>query len=243
VTAPETGAADSVLQSRTLADVARAVNYHRWLTDLARPHLGDHPLELGSGLGDYAERWLAGGVPAITVTEIDPSRLAVLHERFDGRPEVTVRSIDILRPAPAQHSSLVAFNVLEHIEEDVAALRAAHTVVRPGGSVVMFVPAFRFAMSRFDRQIGHVRRYTRSQLTGAMAAAGLDVREARYVNMPGLVAWFVGMRILRMTPGEQSALDVWDRFVVPAARRWESRFPVPFGQSVFAVARVPGGEQ
>ncbi|MGY1811015.1 class I SAM-dependent methyltransferase [Blastococcus sp. SYSU D00669] len=239
MTAPRPVTGDSELQSQTLASVAQADNYHRWLTDLARPHLGDHPVELGSGLGDYAERWLAGGVPRITVTEADPSRLDVLRQRFADRPEVRVRAIDVFSPEPGDHSAYVAFNVLEHIEDHVGALRAAHTLLRPGGRVVMFVPAFAFAMSRFDREIGHVRRYRRKDLSGAMTAAGLEVLESRYVNMPGLPAWFVAMRLLKQTPGEHGGLAVWDRVVVPAARWTEERVRAPFGQSVFAVARVP----
>jgi SAM-dependent methyltransferase len=231
---------DTVLQSRTLESIASAENYHAWLTDLAVPHLGEHPLELGSGLGDYAARWLSNGVPEITVTEIDPSRLGVLQDRFRNDPRVHVRCLDVLNAAPADHSSFLAFNVLEHIPEDVAALRGARRLVRPGGAVVILVPAFRFAMSRFDRAVGHVRRYTRSSLRTALTSAGLVVDELRYVNAPGLLAWFVGMRLLRMTPGDGLLLRLWDRLVVPRARSLEERFGAPFGQSVFAVAHAPG---
>ena len=62
---------DTVAQSEVLESLASAVNYNRWLTDLARPHLGDSPIELGSGLGDYAQAWLDSGVPRITTTEIE----------------------------------------------------------------------------------------------------------------------------------------------------------------------------
>jgi SAM-dependent methyltransferase len=230
---------DSGLQSQTLESVASAENYHAWLTDLARPHLGDHPLELGSGLGDYAQRWLDDGLPEITVTEADPERLAVLRSRFAGDPRVHVHPIDVLRPVPAGHSAYVAFNVLEHIPDDVQALKAAHVLLRPGGKVIMFVPAFELAMSRFDREVGHVRRYTRRSLRGAMTAARLVVDDVRYVDVPGLLAWFVGMRLLRMTPGGGPLLAVWDRLVVPVARWLESRVRAPFGKSVFAVAHVP----
>ena len=231
---------DSVLQSRTLESVASAVNYHDWLTSLTRPHLGEHPVELGSGLGDYAQRWLDLGVPRITVTEADPSRLTLLHERFAAEERVDVRFLDVAQPEQAAHSALVMVNVLEHIPDDVAALRAAHSLVRPGGAVVVLVPAFTFAMSRFDRAVGHVRRYTAPSLTRAVTAAGLGVEDVRYVNLPGLPAWFVGMRLLRMTPGDSRALSFWDAQVVPRARRWEERHRPPFGQSVLAVARVPG---
>ena len=64
----------------------------------------------------------------------------------------------------------------------------------------MFVPAFEFAMSRFDREVGHVRRYTVTSMRSALTEAGLEIVEARYVNLPGLPAWFVGMRLLGCHP-------------------------------------------
>jgi|SRR5450631_283806 len=231
---------DSVLQSQTLESVASAVQYHDWLTSLARPYLGDAPIELGSGLGDYAQTWLDQGVTQMTATEVDPSRLAYLRDRFADEPRIKVVPLDVFDPPTAQYSSFVAFNVLEHIPNQLGALRAAHTLLQPGGYVIMFVPAFEFAMSRFDRRVGHVRRYTVGSMRSALLAAGLEIETIHYVNMPGLLAWFVGMRMLGMTPGEGQLLSIWDRHVVPRARRWESRHQAPFGQSVFAVARVPG---
>ena len=230
---------DTALQSTILESLSSAVNYNRWLTSLAEPYLGDWPIELGSGLGDYAQAWLDAGVPCITTTELDPSRLAHLRRRFAGHPRADVEIFDVLRPPERKHSALVAFNVLEHISDDVGALRAAHALLRPGGLVIMFVPAFPFAMSHFDRAIGHVRRYTLASMREAMRAAQLDIVDARYVNMPGLPAWYLTMRLLRMTPGDGRLLAAWDSRVIPLARRWESRHRVPFGQSVFAVGRVP----
>ena len=207
---------------------------------MALPFLGDHAIEVGSGLGDYAEQWLASGVPELTVSEVDPTRLAILEGKFGDEPRVHVRALDVFHPPKGDYSAMVAFNVLEHIPDQVAALRAAHRLVRPGGAVVMFVPAFGFAMSKFDRAVGHVRRYTVSSMVGAMSQAGLSVEEAKYVNIPGLAAWFVGMRLLRMTPGEGRILTTWDTQVIPRTRRWEAKHKAPFGQSVFAVGRVPG---
>jgi SAM-dependent methyltransferase len=230
---------DTALQSSVLEVLDSAVRYRCWLTSLALPYLGAHALELGSGLGDYACTWLDAGVPRITVSEMDPSRLTALKERFTGDPRVEVIQLDASDPPARRHSSLVAFNVLEHIPDDVGALRAAHRLVVPGGAVVMFVPAFEFAMSRFDRQVGHVRRYTRKSLRHAFLAAGLTVQRLHYVNAPGLLAWFVGMRLLGMTPEDGWLVRSWDRTVVPAARGVEKFVRPPFGQSVFAVGRVP----
>lgn len=228
-----------MLQSSTLESLATAVRYHDWLTDLARPYLGENPIELGSGLGDYAATWLDKGVPSITVTDADASRLGVLHDRFGDDERVTVLGLDVFDPPARTHSSFVAYNVLEHIDDHVGALAAAHTLVEPGGAVVMFVPAFPFAMSEFDLAVGHVRRYRLATMRAAYEEAGLTMERLHYVNAPGLLAWFVGMRLLKMTPGDGPLVRVWDRMVVPVARAAEKRITPLFGQSVFAVGRVP----
>lgn len=235
---PSSVLGDSGLQSQTLEDIASAVNYHRWLRDLARPFLGADPLEFGSGLGDYAEAFVAEGVPRFTVTDADPSRIEALGRRFAHEDRVDVRALDVTDVGLGDHSSVVAFNVLEHIPDDAAALRGAAGLVRNGGAVIMLVPAFPFAMSDFDRRVGHVRRYRRADLRAAFEAAGLEVEKLHYVNAPGLPAWFVGMRLLRGTPTDGPMLRFWDAAVVPMARRVESRLRAPFGQSLFAVGRV-----
>lgn len=231
-------AGDSQLQSFTLESLASAVNYHRWLTDLVRPYLGEDAIEVGSGLGDYAQTWLDTGLERLTVSDADQSRGSLLRSRFDGDARVTVRDLDVFHPYQGEHSAMVALNVLEHIEDDAGALRAAHQLVRPGGAVVMFVPAFNGAMSQFDRAVGHYRRYRKATLCSAYERAGLTMERVQYVNMPGLLAWFVGMRLLRMTPQDGPTVRLWDNLVVPVARTVESRVSAPFGQSLLAVGRV-----
>jgi SAM-dependent methyltransferase len=229
---------DSRLQSFTLESLTSAVNYHRWVTDLLAPYLGDDPLEIGSGLGDYARTWLDDGLAKVTVSDLDPHRLQLLRERFAADPRASVEQIDVFTAAPARHSSAVAVNVLEHIQDDSGALSGMARLVAPGGVVAVFVPAFPFAMSRFDREVGHFRRYRAASLSQAFETAGLRVERLHYVNAPGLFAWFAGMRLLRMTPQDGVTVRLWDRFVVPVARAVEGRVRPPFGQSLLAVGRV-----
>jgi hypothetical protein len=105
---------------------------------------------VGAGAGDYAAAWLAGGLQRITLSELDPHLLGELRSRFEGDERVTVRELDVAEASEGSHSAVVAFNALEHIDDHVDARRSAQKPVRPGGAIVMLVPAFEFAMSRFE---------------------------------------------------------------------------------------------
>lgn len=229
---------DSALQSQVLEDLAEAVNYRSWQADLAMPHLGDDPIEIGSGSGDFAATLEQAG-RHLTASEADLGRLCQLRDRFIASDAVSVREMTVPIAETASYSGVVAFNVLEHIPDDVAALRSFAGLVRPGGRVVIFVPAFAFAMSDFDRSVGHQRRYTAPSLRAAMESADLRVLDCHYVNAVGLPAWVVGMRLLRSAPKSGPALRFWDTHVIPRAQRLESWRRPPFGQSVFCVAERP----
>jgi SAM-dependent methyltransferase len=227
---------DTGLQNEILEDLVEAKNYRRWLVDLALPYLGDDPLEVGSGLGHYAADWAAAGVPRWTASEADEGRLEGLRRRFAGDPVVRVRELAVPIRASAEHSAVVAYNVLEHIPDDVGALKAFAGLLRPGGRVVLVVPAFPSAMSRFDLAIGHQRRYRRASLRRAAEAAGLHVDVLHYVNWIGLFGWYVVVKGLRSQPKAGLLLTAYDRAVVPWLRRLEARTAPPFGQSLFLVA-------
>lgn len=225
------------LQDEVLEDLAEAGNYRRWLVELALPYLGDDPLEVGSGTGLYAADWRAAGVPRLTVSEADRGRLATLRERFADDPAVVVRELAVPVWQPASYTSVVAFNVLEHIADDRAALVAFRELVGPGGRVVLIVPAFPSALGRFDRAIGHHRRYRARSLRAAAESAGLQVEVLKHVNVLGLLGWYLVVKLLRGRPRAGALLSAYDRFVVPLLRRLESRWEPPFGQSLFLVAR------
>ncbi|MCW2832587.1 MAG: class SAM-dependent methyltransferase, partial [Nocardioides sp.] len=132
---------DSELQTIALESNASAVNYHAWLCSMARPYLGSNPLELGSGLGDYAQTWLDGGLEQIAISEIEPRRRSMLEDRFGRDPRVRIVDVDLSDDAPGDFSSIVSFNVMEHVPDDMAAFRAAHALLARGGYFVTFAPA------------------------------------------------------------------------------------------------------
>ena len=210
-------------------------NYTAWICALAEPHLGTDVLEIGAGHGTITAR--LRDRHRVTATDLSERAVAILHEKYDGDPQVTVAraGIDELTTA-GPHDSVLLVNVLEHIDDDLLALKALQSALVERGTLVLYVPAFAALYSRFDHAVGHHRRYTRRSLRAVVEAAGYDVVDCRYVNTVGAVAWWVFAKVLRQTPTQDWSARLYDRWVVPVLRRIEARWRPPFGQSVFLAA-------
>jgi SAM-dependent methyltransferase len=218
--------------------------YRRYQFDLIAPHCGASVLEVGAGLGEFSAQF--SGLRRLVVTDVDPDAVAVMEKRFAGdariADEIEARQFDLDggdrldRPV----DSAVAINVLEHFEDDAAVLASLARSVVAGGTVVLWVPGYQSLFSEFDRKVGHFRRYTPATLRDAIQRAGLGCERVRPVNLLGGLAWWTAMRLGRAQTPNTGAVGVYDRFIVPATRVLDRVLPVPFGQSVIAVARVPG---
>ncbi len=231
---------DRQTQHDVLEALAECANHRRWFAGFAKPFLGEHPIEVGSGFGDYAREWIPS-VEKFTATDPDPVLFAQLKKDMAGYPAVTVKQLLLPTQDRADHSCLVCYNVLEHIEDHVGALQSMARLVRPDGYIVLVCPAFPFAMSPVDIATGHVRRYTKRSMRKALTDAGLHVVEVRYANSLGLICYYGFTSMLRRQPSTGGTISFYDRLVVPVVRFAERLIGnrPPFGQSVVAVARVP----
>ena len=230
---------------RDLEDAGAAEDrrrYRAYQLELIAPHCGRSVLEVGAGLGEFATQFR--GLDRLVVTDVDPAAVASMAERFADRPEVEARRLDLDDPETlelgAPVSTVVAINVLEHIEDDAGALRRLAGLVEPGGTVVMFVPGYQQLYGEFDRVVGHVRRYTPETLRSAYVRAGLRPVDVRPVNLLGGIAWWATVRRGGVGAPNPRLVRTYDRFVVPTTRFIERRVRPPFGQSVLGVATVPG---
>jgi 2-polyprenyl-3-methyl-5-hydroxy-6-metoxy-1,4-benzoquinol methylase len=220
--------------SSVLSVLEGADNYADWIYQLIHPYLGGQVLEVGAGHGELTERLRRDA--RVTATDLSKRCIDELAKRFSGDANVEVLQADVaaLGAEHREFDSVVLVNVLEHIDEDVTALAELREVLRPGGRICVFVPAFEGLYSDFDRRIGHRRRYRRSQLVTAFDRAGLGIVEARYVNTLGALAWWLTARQLGRVPTRKWSVQVYDRFV-PTIRRFETGREPLFGQSLLCV--------
>jgi SAM-dependent methyltransferase len=216
--------------------------YKAFQLELMRPYFGSSLLEVGAGLGEFAAQ--VTGLERHVVTDVDAGAVASMAARFADRPAVEARVLDLAGDLTEQVGdpvqTVLAINVLEHIDDDAEALRRMAALTRPGGRVVIWVPGYQQLYGEFDRAVGHVRRYTPATLRDAYERAGLEPLAVKPVNLLGGIAWWLTVRRGGVGGQRPRLVRIYDRFVVPTTRFVERRVTPPFGQSVLGVASVPG---
>jgi SAM-dependent methyltransferase len=219
-----------------------ALRYFEWQARLVVPHLGRRVVEVGSGTGNFTAHLLNRDL--VISLDIEPACIERLNNRFPNRAGLhtlvtSPGAVEFAALARFEPDSCVCLNVLEHIEDDAAALRAMAAILTPAGVIVLIIPAFPALYGPIDRNAGHFRRYTRRTLSAAAQAAGLRVRSLRYLNAPGFFAWWLNARILRRERQSAAQIRLFDRRLVPVISCIESVIPPPFGQSILAILEKP----
>jgi SAM-dependent methyltransferase len=222
-----------------LVATAFARGYNRWIMKFLRAHLGRVIVEVGAGTGSYTRELLSAAPERMIAIEPSGYLFPQLERTLGSQQGVELHHATL--PAVAgqllgQADSVVYVNVLEHIADDATEVRQAARVLKPGGALCIFVPALPWLSSRFDREVGHHRRYSREQLVRLVETAGLRVVDARYFDMLGIAIWFVAMRLLGMRMGA-GRVRTYDMLIVPAARILDKLFGPPIGKSLIVVAK------
>ena len=144
--------------------------------------------------------------------------------------------------ASASFDSVVYVSVLEHIRDDVDELRTAFQLLQPGGTLALFVPAMPSLYGSLDFKSGHYRRYDRELLRQVVADAGFEQQHITYMDLVGVVPYFLMYRLLDVKTLDSGSSRIYDSLIVPISRFIESRVGAPaVGKNLVAVARRPLG--
>jgi SAM-dependent methyltransferase len=182
----------------------------RLTRQLSKP--GDRFLEIGCGTGYVLQALARECGLAMTGSELFPEGLEFARKRV---PEADFSVLDAREMPYREEFDLAgAFDVLEHIDDDVGVLRGLHGALRPGGHLLITVPQHRWLWSDADDYAHHVRRYRRSEMVERVEGAGFEVlRASSFVT--SLLPLMLASR-LRRGQGEGSFEELAKELVPPA---------------------------
>jgi len=224
---------------KDLEAMSFARNYHDWVLAELEPYLGRRVAEVGAGVGNLSTLLLATGIEHLDAWEPSRNMFPALRSALASEPRATaINGFFGAEPRAEHYDSVAYINVLEHIEDDAEELSRARAALRPGGHLLIFVPALPWLYSRLDTQVGHYRRYLKKPLEELVESAGFTIVTARYFDIAGVLPWYVNFKLLGNSIGTGS-VSLYDRLVVPVMRIVEGFVRPPIGKNILLVAQAP----
>jgi 2-polyprenyl-3-methyl-5-hydroxy-6-metoxy-1,4-benzoquinol methylase len=234
----------------TLESFANALAFNRWMFEAIAPYCSGRVLEIGSGIGNISKLLLRqtrrqpAGSSRVTLSDFRPEYCQILLRELGGQPGLedivlidlsTTDFEKIYAPLLHRFDTIVALNVIEHIENDRLAVDNCKMLLKPEGVLVILVPAFSGLYNNLDRELGHFRRYTKKSLTRLLMGSRLRVNSTRYFDVAGIPAWWYsgsirGKKIIG--PGQVSLYNK----LVPVFRLLDRLVAAKIGLSVIITA-------
>jgi SAM-dependent methyltransferase len=220
------------------------------LVTLAAPNRASAILEIGCSGGPLLRQLRDAGYSALTGIDLSPEAIALCRQRNLGH----VLVMDAQQPdfPPASFDAITASDVLEHLADAPRAVAAWYRLLRPGGALLVFVPAIQWLWSRHDEVNHHFHRYRAAELAALLRAAGFEIQRQGYWNF-FLFAPVALLRLARrLVPGSAKAPPVGDLRPLPSLLNslliWLLRLEnwlvlagldFPWGISAMVIARKP----
>jgi len=187
----------------TLQIISDAVKFNDWMYETIEPFCQGKILEIGSGIGNISERFISNNQD-ITLSEIRINYRTFLSDKFPlPAKEGKIVDLDLVHPQFTEiyksllnsYDTVFALNVVEHIKDDKTAIKNCNLLLKPGGTLIILVPAFQTLYNYLDKELYHYRRYTKQSLKSLFQINDIKISKSFYFNAAGIPAWFVSGRL------------------------------------------------
>ncbi|MDP2923754.1 MAG: glycosyltransferase [Candidatus Omnitrophota bacterium] len=214
--------------------------YNRWFFSHIENYLGDKIWEVGSGLGTFSKFLLNKN--QLILSDIVDEYLEKLRKDFSDYKHLKVLKIDLLDNSHQkiikqyEVNTILSINVLEHIQNEIEAIKFMYSVLRKDGIFIFVGPHHKFLYNSLDKHANHYRRYSQKEITHIFSNLGFTVDKVFMFNTLGVLSWFWYGNILRKKVIPLRNLKYYNE-VIPLVNLIDSVNPFRFGLNIVVIAR------
>lgn len=169
-------------------------NYSTWMYHKYEKYVGKRVFDVGAGMGRMV-RYYIDKCEIVVATDIFQNQVDYMNERFESYPNFKAEMCDIMADDLSRYhekfDTVICINVLEHLEDDLQAVKNMKEMICEGGHVILFVPAFQKLYCQLDKNVSHYRRYDRGVLKKIAAECDMEVVKNGYFNALGILPYYL----------------------------------------------------
>tara|TARA_B100001027_G_C16256435_1_gene327172 strand:- start:430 stop:1128 length:699 start_codon:yes stop_codon:yes gene_type:complete len=210
-------------------------NFRKYQFDLIKKFISGNVAEIGPGNGIFSEYYL-DYCDKLDLFEPDKNLYSKLNDKLTSLKKITVIN-DKLNITTNTYDVILYLDVLEHIEDDEKEIYKAHKALKKGGYLVINVPAFQFLYSDFDKDVGHIKRYTKKDIRSLVSNYNFEIIKLNYYDSIGFFLSFLSKMISsNYKKNFEEKIKIWNS-LIPASRILDKIFISSFGKSLIVVAK------
>jgi len=227
-------------------------NYRKYQYNVISKYIGNNILEVGSGDRSFTKEIVADKPNAERIISIEPSPVLFGEHKdnFQFPSSVSFFPEDLFNVTPdtyGKFDTAIFIHVLEHIEKHKEAIDHTATLLKPGGHVLIEVPALPFLNSRHDEMLGHYRRYTKKVMRSVINTDIYEIVRIGYNDPIGVFGSLLYFKLLKikLKSGKGTSLiknqgSFYDKYIIPFEQKIEKYVNFPFGLCLTAILKKKG---
>ncbi|HAM39399.1 MAG TPA: hypothetical protein DCP53_08425 [Elusimicrobia bacterium] len=223
----------------TLQLMDRMDNYNKWIINKFIKYIKGSVLEIGCGIGSITQYCI--DKCDVTAVDISSEYIDIVKKRFGYSKKFRAQILDIEKELDGSvkensFDTIVCSNVLEHIRDDIYALKNMNTLLKKDGYLVLLIPAGNALFSDLDKNLGHHRRYSRKDIENKLLQSGFSIEKQFNINIIGAIGWFIAGKILKRKELNKDLLITFN-ILTPLFIFIDTIFRIPVGLSIINICK------
>ncbi len=217
-----------------LENFDKAQIWRRYIYFLISKYFKDNILEVGAGIGSFTKLY-EQKYQKIILSESDSEFCDLLNKKFKSNDNIQVTN-NYINKIDKKFETIIYLNVLEHIENDIEEIQIAYDKLEKNGHLIILVPAHQKIFSKFDKAVGHFRRYDMDFFKEKLS--NFKIVKLNQLDCCGYFLYYVNNLIFKndVYPSKLK-IFIWDKVFTPLTIVLDFLFKYKFGKNILCIIK------